>query len=102
MCPKQQSFKISVTVVLEEDTVGYHASCPGFKGLHVTGKSKKEALENVKDAISCYLLSLIKHGDPIPFGSAVHARIMPHAADEAQVTSCQSHARRRPSIPSRG
>ncbi len=68
MCPKQQSFKISVTVVLEKDTVGYHASCPGFKGLHVTGKSKKEALENVKEAISCYLLSLIKHGDPIPFG----------------------------------
>ncbi len=58
--------ELNVTVVLERDDGGYHASCPAFKGLHTCGATRAAALRNVKDALEAYLLSLIKHHEPIP------------------------------------
>ncbi len=57
-----------VTVVIEPDDGGYHVYAPALKGLHVDGKTKKEALENARQAVAVYLDSLSRHGDPIPIG----------------------------------
>lgn len=54
--------------VVEPDEGGYHAFCPALKGLHTSGSTEQEALENAKNAAVAYILSLIKHGDPIPLG----------------------------------
>lgn len=58
--------ELNVTIVLERDDGGYHAYCPVFKGLHSCGATKAAALRNVKDALKAYLVSLIKHHEPIP------------------------------------
>jgi predicted RNase H-like HicB family nuclease len=59
-----------VLAVVEEDEGGlYHGFCPALKGLHTSGKTVDETIENVKHAAVAYFLSLIKHGDPIPVGS---------------------------------
>lgn len=55
--------------VVEKDNDGYHAYCPGLKGIHVYGKNETEALENAKDAVIAYLDSLQKHGEPLPVES---------------------------------
>jgi len=43
------------TVVFHESKYGYDVSCPALPGCHSQGDTKKEALENIKDAISVYL-----------------------------------------------
>ncbi|MBS3113822.1 type II toxin-antitoxin system HicB family antitoxin [Candidatus Woesearchaeota archaeon] len=54
-------------VVVEEDEDGiFVAECPSLPGCISQGKSRKEALNNVKDAIKGYLESLKKHNEPIP------------------------------------
>lgn len=40
--------------------------CPTLPGCVSQGKTRSEALENVKDAIKGYLESLKKHKEPIP------------------------------------
>ena len=57
---------IRVKIVIERDSVGYHAYCPDLRGLHVDGTSEDDALSNAKDAVRAYVTSLVKHGDPIP------------------------------------
>lgn len=55
------------TVVLEkEDEGGYHAFCPPLKGCHSQGDTLEEATENIREAISLYLETLIEDGEPIP------------------------------------
>jgi predicted RNase H-like HicB family nuclease len=34
--------------------------------VHFTGRTRKEALANIKDAIDGYLASLKKHEEPVP------------------------------------
>ncbi len=54
-------------VTLESDEDGYIvAACPALPGCLSQGKSRDEALENIKDAIEGYLASLRKHGEPLP------------------------------------
>ena len=43
------------TVVFNKSKYGYDVSCPALPGCHSQGETKKEALENIKDAISVYL-----------------------------------------------
>lgn len=47
-------------VILEKDTEagGYVVSCPALQGCHSQGDTKKEALENIKEAIHACLESL--------------------------------------------
>lgn len=40
--------------------------CPNLPGCVSQGKTRKEALKNIKDAIKGYLESLKKHREPIP------------------------------------
>ena len=54
-------------IVLEKDEKGYIvASCPSLPGCHSQGKTKKEAVANITEAIQGYIESLRKHGEPIP------------------------------------
>ena len=44
-------------VVLIETEEGVSASCPSLKGCHSQGRTKAEALENIRDAIREWLAS---------------------------------------------
>ena len=56
-------------VVLEQDEDGvYVASCPTLPGCVSEGKTRDEALVNIREAIELYIESLQKHGDAIPPG----------------------------------
>ena len=53
-------------VIIEQDEDGmFVAECPALPGCISQGKTRAEALENIKDAISGYLASLRKHDEPI-------------------------------------
>jgi antitoxin HicB len=54
-----------VTIEQDEDGV-FVAQCPALPGCVSQGKTRAEALVNISDAISGYLASLSKHGEPIP------------------------------------
>ena len=58
----------TIQVIVEPDEGGFHAYCPALKGLHVSGDTEEEALQNARDAAMAYLSSLVKHGEPIPLG----------------------------------
>lgn len=54
-------------VVIEQDEDGYFvAECPALPGCISQGKTREEALANIKDAMQGYLESLKKHGEPVP------------------------------------
>lgn len=57
--------KYTITVQKDEDGV-YVVKCPSLPGCISQGKTKDEALSNIKDAIEGYLQSLKKHNEPIP------------------------------------
>jgi len=59
----------------------YHAYSPAFEGLHVDGRTQKEAMENFKEGFEAYFLSMLKHDDPIPAGVVIH--------DSAAVRRCR-------------
>jgi predicted RNase H-like HicB family nuclease len=53
--------------LIEQDEDGvFVAQCPSLPGCVSQGTSRKEALENIQDAIRGYLESLKKHNEPIP------------------------------------
>jgi predicted RNase H-like HicB family nuclease len=49
----------------DEDGV-FVAECPSLPGCVSQGKTRTEALANIKDAMAGYLASLKKHGEPVP------------------------------------
>lgn len=54
-------------VVIEQDEDGvYVAECPTLPGCISQGKTRQDAVANIKDAIAGYLHSLQQHGEPIP------------------------------------
>ena len=54
-------------VILYKDDDGYWVvECPSLKGCVSQGKSKEEALTNIKEAISGYIQALEDDGLPIP------------------------------------
>ncbi|MBN1291192.1 MAG: type II toxin-antitoxin system HicB family antitoxin [Candidatus Latescibacteria bacterium] len=54
-------------IVIEQDEDGmYIAECPVLPGCISQGKTRKEAIENIQDAISGYIESLKKHNESIP------------------------------------
>ena len=65
---REAVIRFTVDIIIEPDDAQFHAFCPALKGLHVGGRTEKEALKNVTDAAMLYLESLIRHGDPIPVG----------------------------------
>ncbi len=54
-------------ITLEPDEDGFIvASCPALSGCHSQGRTKEEAIVNIKEAIRGYIVSMRKHGEPIP------------------------------------
>ena len=54
-------------IIIEQDEEGtFVAECPSLPGCISQGKTRDEALKNIKDAIGGYLESLKKHNEPIP------------------------------------
>ena len=63
-----RTLKVRIIIEPYEDEKGTYfvAICPMLPGCVTQGNTRKEALENIKDAIKGYLMSLKKHGEPIP------------------------------------
>ena len=59
------SMKFRVLIQPDEDGVSV-AECPVLPGCVFEGKTRAEAVANIRDAIQGYLHSLEKHGEPIP------------------------------------
>jgi antitoxin HicB len=54
-------------VVLQQDEDGvFVAEVPSLPGCISQGKTRAEALDNIREAIEWYLESLKQHGEPIP------------------------------------
>ena len=54
-------------IIIEEDEDGaFVAKRPSLPGCISRGKTRKEAVGNIQDAIRGYLESLRKHNEPIP------------------------------------
>lgn len=54
-------------VIIEQDEDGiFIAQVPALPGCISQGKTRREALSNIKEAIELYLESLKAHGEPIP------------------------------------
>jgi predicted RNase H-like HicB family nuclease len=57
--------KFRVLIEVDEDGV-FVAECPSLPGCISQGKTRDEAIANIKDAIQGYLVSLEKHNEPPP------------------------------------
>lgn len=57
--------RYTITIQRDEDGM-YVVKCPSLPGCVSQGKTKDEALSNIKDAIEGYLQSLKNHNEPIP------------------------------------
>ncbi len=57
--------KFRVTIEADEDGI-FVAECPALPGCVSQGKTRGEAMVNIRDAVQGYLESLKKHGEPIP------------------------------------
>jgi len=58
---------VKFRVIIEADEDGiFVAECPALPGCVSQGKTRGEAMVNIRDAVQGYLESLKKHGEPIP------------------------------------
>jgi predicted RNase H-like HicB family nuclease len=57
--------KYRITLQKDEDGM-FVVKCPALPGCISQGKTRDEALINIKDAIEVYIASLKKHNEPIP------------------------------------
>jgi len=54
-------------VLIEQDEDGvYVAEVPALPGCISQGRTRSEAVDNIKDAIAAYLESLQAHSEPVP------------------------------------
>lgn len=60
-----QGVKFRVLIEQDEDGI-FVATCPSLPGCVSEGRTRDEARANIRDAITGYLASLEKHGEPIP------------------------------------
>jgi predicted RNase H-like HicB family nuclease len=54
-----------ILIEQDEDRI-FVAECPSLPGCISQGKMRKEAINNIQDAIRGYIESLKKHDEPIP------------------------------------
>jgi predicted RNase H-like HicB family nuclease len=66
-----ESLRLSISIIVEPDEHGFHAYCPGLKGIHVDGTTEEEALKFAVEAAKCYIDSLVRHNEALPVGSDV-------------------------------
>ncbi len=61
-----KQLKFQVPIIVEVDTIGFHAHSPALKGLHMDGDTEQEALENARKTAKDFLKIMIQEGIPIP------------------------------------
>lgn len=54
------------SVIIEEDSEGYFASCPELQGCYTQGNTYEEVLRNIKDAIRLHLEDRLECKEEIP------------------------------------
>ena len=54
------------TVVIEKSPDNYAAYVPDLPGCVATGRTRKETLAEIREAIELHLESLCEHGEPAP------------------------------------
>lgn len=69
-----REIKIQVRVIVERDGDGFHAYVPDLKGVHAAGDSEQEAIVAVREGVTLYMQSLMKHNQSIPVGVVVFDR----------------------------
>lgn len=57
--------KYRVVIETDEDGV-YVVEVPSLPGCISQGRTRAEAIDNIKEAITAYLESLDDHGEPVP------------------------------------
>ena len=58
---------MKLRIIIEQDEDGiFVAECSTFPGCISEGKTRQEAINNIKDAIKGYIESLKKHKEAIP------------------------------------
>ena len=58
---------MKLRILIEQDEDGmFTATCPTLPGCISQGRTRDEARVNIIDAISGYVESLKKHGEPVP------------------------------------
>ncbi len=61
---------LKLLLVFETDEDGWEVvSCPTLPGCHSQGRTRTEAIENIREAIRGYLASMREHGTPLPSSS---------------------------------
>jgi predicted RNase H-like HicB family nuclease len=64
-----------IQIIIKPDSQGYHAYCPQLRGLHVGGSTIQEATNNAKNAVEAYLISMIKHNEPLPIDEIIEINL---------------------------
>ena len=65
--PQPDNNEMKYTIIIEKgNESGYVAYAPALKGCVSQGKSKQEALGNIKEAIEAYIEALLEDGLPVP------------------------------------
>ena len=71
---------LNLLVVFERDEDGWEtASCPTLPGCHSQGRTRDEALANIREAVRGYLASMREHGEPLPASSEFQVLEVPVA-----------------------
>lgn len=59
-------------VIIEPDEDGvFVAECRSLPGCISQGATRPEAVANIRDAVSGYLASLVKHDEPVPLAAKI-------------------------------
>ena len=66
---------LTYTLEIEHHDDGYLAYFPALPGCHTWGKTYEAAVRYAEEALTGYLETLAKHGDPIPVESDIDARV---------------------------
>ena len=64
---KQYDFPI----IIEQDDVGYFATCPELQGCYSQGDTYEEVFSNIKDAINLHLQDRLAEKEEIPMMKSV-------------------------------
>jgi predicted RNase H-like HicB family nuclease len=58
--------RLTLPIVIEEDSDGYFVSCPALQGCYSQGDTYEEAVKNIKDAIRLHIEDRLADGEDIP------------------------------------
>jgi antitoxin HicB len=63
---KPQDYEVDIRPLSEEDGGGFEAIAPELPGCRSDGDTPQEALEQIYDAIACWIEAAQEMGRPIP------------------------------------